>query len=393
MDLFTSFLMAAIVCNVAGVVFLVETLLRRDEGASHVWSLAYLAGMATTIAYMIWLVGGGYAAVAGGNALFVSAMGCMWLGSRRFNQRPLLLAAVVVVAGALLAAGAVLVEGPGGDGWAGWPAMSAVLVVFSALSAVETLRQPMRRIRTSWALAVVLAAVAVYYAVRLTAFLILGPDDAVFETYFGSNAASIVTVTLTIVAVVVTSVLRGVSADLRAYAWMAQGGVTSDGIMLAPTFAGALRDVTERAGWRGELVSVTSVRVEDLRQIATAFGTDVAGDVESAWREGVRRFAPSTAFVGEDDGYGLLVATVTTTAAEARRQAAAIYRGLFEALGAVTGAVIPVVGIGIALSETVGYVPDALVTVAREAATLAAVDPDSAVVFGGTGEAVRRLTE
>ncbi len=383
MDQFTASLMTAVVCNVAGVVFLVETLLRREEGASHVWSLAYLSGMATTAAYLIWASGGGYLAVAAGNALFVGAMGGMWLGSRRFNQRTLAAGVGVVIALMLATAGAVIVRGAGGGDWAGWPMMCGGIVVLSALAAIETLRRPMRRNRSSWALAVVLAIVSVYYLLRLTVFLLLGPDSTLFVTYFGSTAGSIPTITLTIVGVVVTSVLRGRRAELRTYSWMMQGGVTSDGIMVSKTFLGALRDMTERAGWRDELVSVTAVRVEDLRQIATAFGVEVAGEVEGAWRQGVRRFAPSNSFVGEDDGRGLLVATVTTTAAEARRQAGAIYRGLFDALGAVTGAVIPTVGVGIALSETVGYRPDALVDTAREAAALATVASESSVVFGG----------
>ncbi|MFT4212837.1 MAG: hypothetical protein QM626_13315 [Microbacterium sp.] len=394
MDLFTTTLLTAIVCNVAGAVYLVETLLRRDEGAGRAWSLAYLSGMATTVAYMMWAAGiGGFVAVAAGNALFVSTMGCMWLGSRRFNHRRMPPAVLVVVAGGLLTAVAVIFYGPDGGGWAGWPVMGAVLIVLSVCAAIETVRRPMGRIRTSWALAVVLAVAAAYYAVRLAVFMTAGPESDLFAIYFGSNSASIVTVTLTIVAVVVTSVLRATRADLRAYAWMSRSGVTSDGIMLGPTFASAVTDITERAGWRGELVGVISVRVEDLRQIATAFGMDVAGDVEGAWRQGVRRFAPSTSFVGEDDGRGLLVATVPATAAEARRQAAAIYRGLFDTLGAVTGAVIPVVGVGVALSETVGYDTEGLITAAREAAMSAAVNPDSSVVFGGSSDAARRLIE
>jgi GGDEF domain-containing protein len=204
-------------------------------------------------------------------------------------------------------------------------------------------------------------------------------------------AANVFTVVLTIVAVVVTSVLRATRSELRSYAWMSSAGITSDGIMLAPTFLAALGDIVERAGWRTEPVAVIAVRIEDVAQIRTAFGADVAGDVLHAWRQGVRRYAPSTGLVGEDGENGLLVVTRAATAADARRQAATIYRGLFESLGAVTSAVIPVVGVGVALSETVGYRADSLVGSAHRAAADAATSIEASVLFGGVDEAIDDL--
>lgn len=392
LDLFTASFMTAIVCNVAGAAFIVETLLRRDEGMGRVWSLAFLCGMATTIAYMMWASGvGGFVAVALGNALFVSTTGCMWLGSRRFNQRSLLVPGGVVVGAAMLTAGAVLLDGPAGGDWAGWIVMGLVLVGLAALACVETFRAPMRRIRSAWALGVVLGAEAVFYLARVVVFVAVGPDSAVFTRYFSTNAASVVTVVLTIVGVVVVSVLRASHADLREYVWMSRAGVSSDGILEAATFEATVVDMAQRAEWRRETVSIISVRVEDLRQIGLAFGVDVAGAVAGAWRQGVRRFAPSASVVGEDGATGLMVATIVGSAAEARREAAAIYRGLFQSLGGITGAVIPVVGVGVALSETVGYDIDALMAAAREAAARAAVSPDASVAFGGTDAASRRL--
>jgi hypothetical protein len=44
--------------------------------------------------------------------------------------------------------------------------------------------------------------------------------------------------------------------------------------------------------------------------------------------------------------------------------------------------VIPVVGVGVALSDTVGYDAERLATVAREAATRAAIDVDASVLIG-----------
>ena len=62
--------------------------------------------------------------------------------------------------------------------------------------------------------------------------------------------------------------------------------------------------------------------------------------------------------------------------------AGVIYRGLFEDLGRVGGGVIPVVGVGVALSDASGYDAEALMRVAREAATRAATSVETSVLVG-----------
>jgi hypothetical protein len=380
--------MTALVANVAGAVFIIDTLLRRDDAAGRLWAIAFLSGMATTVAYASWASGtGGAVSIAIGNALFANTTGCMWLGSRKFNERRLGPAIVSVVTVDVLVAAAVLAEGPDGGDWAGWLVMGLALVVFSALAAHETWRHPMGRIGTARVLTAVFIAEGAFYLTRSVIFVVYGVDSELFLVWFGSLPANFVTVTLTIVALAVLSVLRAGRADLRGYSWMTRVGATSDGILLAPTIAAALDDVLERAGWRDETVAVIAVRVEGVDQIRAAFGDDVAGDVTHAWRQGVRRFAPSTAQVGEEGEQTLLVVTRAATAADARRQAGTIYRGLFESFGHVADAVIPAVGVGVAMTDAVGYDSTALVGAAREAAELAATSIESSVLFGGAAPA------
>jgi hypothetical protein len=386
-DLFTASLFTALVGNVAGAVFIIDTILRRDHGPGRIWAIAFLCGMATTVAYSMWAAGiGEMLPIAVGNALFVTTTAVMWLGSRSFNQRRIGLASAVTILGALVVAGAVVVEGPDGGDWAGWLTMGVSLVVFSTLAAVETLRAPMRRFGTASVLAVVFVVMAAFYLARCVVFVVAGSDSALFLDVFGSVVANYFTVVLTVVAVVVVSVLRAAQVELRSFAWMSSRGVTSDGILLAATLRTAMADVIERAGWRGELVSTVAVRMADLPEIRTAFGADVAGDVLHHWRQSVRRYAPSFALVGEDGADTLIVVTRAGTAAEARRQAAVIYRGVLESLGAVTRAVIPSIGVGVALTETVGYRSDALVESARRAASESATSVESSVLFGGASE-------
>lgn len=393
LDLFSVLVMTAIVVNVSGALFIIETLLRRDEGAGRIWALAFLAGMLTTLAYVIWVQSPeAWWAIAVGNAAFVAATGCMWLGCRRFNDRSMGWCSALVAAAVVGAAAAVFVAGPDAGDWAGALWMFVPLFAFAGAGSVECLRGELRDSRTAWVLSAVLGLQTLYYLSRTTAFVTWGPESALFREAFGTISTSIVSVVLTIVAVVVTSVLRAARAPMRGRR-RDDGEVGAEGgILSSEAFRSALSGLCDRAGWRSELVSVVSVRIDDLDQISTAFGSEVASAVADTWREGVRRHAPSDSLVAEDGPTGLLVGGLVESPRDARRQAAVVYRGLFDDLGAADaeragpgpapGAVIPVVGVGVALSDTTGYSAGALIDVARSAAIRAAADVGTSVLMG-----------
>ena len=381
LDTFSVAVVTALVVCVCGVTFIAETLVRRDEGAGRVWAVAFLCAIATTVSYLVWTLDpSNWWVVAVGNGLFVSGTGFMWLGCRRFNGRPLGWAVLVVAVGAVGAVIAAAAEGPDGGPWAGAMWMFVALMILAAAGSVEALRPEMGRLRTAWGLALVLGLQSLFYVSRITAFAVAGPDSALFRTWFGTTTASMLTVILTIVAAIVASVLRATRAPLRGHETSARPA--DDEIGLPGEFLASLSGLCARASWRSDVVGVISVRIDDLDQISTAFGSEVARAVDDAWRTSVRRHAPAEAFVGEDDGMGLLVGIRVDSLTDARRQAARIYRGVFEDLGGVTGGVIPMVGVGLALSDAVGYAPAQLVAVARDAAIRAATSVESSVVVG-----------
>ena len=115
LDLASVLIMTALVVNVSGVLFIVETLLRRDEGAGRIWSIAFLSAMLTTLAYTVWVQSDVWWAIAVGNAAFVAGTGCMWLGCRRFNGRRMRWSSILVAAAVVAAALGVAFEGDDGD--------------------------------------------------------------------------------------------------------------------------------------------------------------------------------------------------------------------------------------------------------------------------------------
>ena len=131
LDPLTQAIMTALVVMVAGVIFISETLLRREEGAGQVWALAYLAAMLTTLAYLGWAATPDmWWAIAVGNMMFVAATGFMWLGCLRFNDRLHPLSSGLVIAASLAAFLTVIVDGPNGGAWAGAGVMFLGISIF-----------------------------------------------------------------------------------------------------------------------------------------------------------------------------------------------------------------------------------------------------------------------
>lgn len=94
----------------------------------------------------------------------------------------------------------------------------------------------------------------------------------------------------------------------------------------------------------------------------------------------MRRYAPASAIVGEDDEHRLAVCALAPTAADARRLGAMIYRGCMEELARADSGLFPVVGVGVASTSDLGYALGRLLGGARAAARRAATTPGASVL-------------
>ncbi|SIT76484.1 hypothetical protein [Microbacterium sp. RU33B] len=382
LDLLTVTLLTALVVVVTSVVFIVGMLLRKDESAGRIWGLAFLAALLTVVSYLAWAASPeAWWAVAVGNAAFVGGTGLMWLGARRFNGAPMMLPVTAVAVVSAVALVVVLALGPDGGDWAGAEIMFVGILVFAGLGARECLYGEMGHHRESWGLAFVLGLQSVYYLVRTGAFFAYGPESDVFSTWFGTVETSFLTITLSIVAMVVTTVLLSGRLRLRGSVGAVTLELSNEGIMPESSFERILLDMSERAMPRGELVGVISVRVDDIRSIGTAFGSEAADIVLASLRDGVRRYAPIAAFIGQDSQNVLYVGIQPSSHDESRRIARRIRRGLFEELSGVVGAVIPIVGVSVVLSDVAGYDPASLMRAAKEASYMASTSIGTTDVF------------
>lgn len=382
MDLTTVNLIVAVVTMTAGVLYLVETILRREVGAGRVWALAFLGGMLTVTAYLFWrAIPEPWVAIAIGNASLVATAGFFWLGSRTFNGRSNRVAGAIAAVFSLITLVATLVPGPSGGDWAGSMPLFLGVATFAALGAVESRRGAMGAMWSSFGFTVMLVAVAAYYFGRAVVFAVDGPEGEVFETWFNSSNTGVVSIVLTLVALTTATMLRSGRVTLRHDATGHVLDVTPDGVLNSASFDAVLPSVAGRARAAEELLGVIALRLDDRSMIGTAFGTGEQEAIVETWKRGVRRYAPTFALVGEATDDVMLVTFGPVSGADARRTASRIQRRVLDDIAARGSAVIPVLGVGVALSEDVGYQPSDLVRSAQDAARRSSTSDDASVIF------------
>jgi len=365
-DLYTVQLATSTVTIIAGLMFILDTVLRRPDTAGRLWAVSFMGGMLTSISYAVWiLVPGAWWAVAVGNGAMVLTAGLLWCGARAFNARSdLLWVPLVVATGAGVA---VLAEGPDGGDWAGAPLLFLALAVFSGLGAAESLRRPMRSHWAARGLTVSFIVVALFYAFRTAAYFALGTEAPLFRTFFGSEAAAFVMMTLIIVMTVSLVIIR---SDRVGDTGGTGGSHWSEGEVLAPTaLRRVVEDQLERANFHDEQLIFLRVGLDEVESIYTAFGRSAGAALAGRFTAAVRRYAPPTAAIGTFDGSGeLLVVAPFPRMADARRAAIALQAGIGEQTMVEADGLRLSASIGMAGSDAVGYDFDRLLAASGEAA-------------------------
>lgn len=374
---------AGIVVVVTALTYIVGSIARRDGGGARLWALAYLLMLIGVVAYTVWGVGGqrsvGTEWAAGlGNAATVGAVGCLLLGCRAFNNAAVEGPAFMVAALSLLTGAATVAGGAPDAEWAGasWLFLSLAGLFIGVV--IHALAGRLRTSRASWAFAAAAGIQAAFSLARCVALFTVGTDSALFSEWFGLTANAIVTVSAGLVMAFCTFMLRAALSDAPRPLTSAEKPEVISSSVFRVELTGVLRRATERM----EVVAVIAVRIEDVPAISIAFGADVVQRMTWSLRDSVRRFASPFALVGDgDEPTSMYVATLSASPADARRQAGLIYRGVVQAFVTDGGAVVPGIGVGVALSQTVGYDADVLCRAALAASAEAAASEEASVVF------------
>ncbi|WP_127792749.1 diguanylate cyclase domain-containing protein [Agromyces sp. LHK192] len=384
-DLFTMQLATTTVTIVAGVMFILDTFLRRTDAAGRVWAVAFVAGILGSVAYAVWaLEPAAWWAVALGNAAVALSPGLLWAGCRAYNGRRDLV--WVALVGAVLVGLAAIVERSREDGWAGGAAMFIAIAVFAALGAAESLRAPMRENWTARGLTVMFLFVAAYYALRAAAFVVAGPDDPWFRAFLGTEAAGFVLISLIIVSVISMVVLQSERVPRPIAARAAELYLPGD--VLAPVaFRRIVEDWLDRSAFHDEQLVFSVVRLDGLGPINTAFGRSAGAAFVDRFTADVRRHTAPNSAVGWLSEGELAIVAPFARLDDARRNALAMQGGLRERpIEGVQGLRMSA-SIGLAGSDAFGHDYDRLLTAASEAVDQAAASGGDVVVGADTASA------
>lgn len=369
-DPYTMQLAVITVTIVAGVMFILDTVLRTTDAAGRVWAVAFMSGILASFSYATWIVDpAAWWAVAVGNAAVVLSPGLLWCGARAYNGRPPL--AWIALVAAAAAAIAVLAEGPDGGDWAGAIAMFSLIALFAALGVWETVRTPMRVHWAARGLTVIFVVVTGYYATRAVAFVALGPDDPWFRAVLGTEAAGFVLISLMIVAVVSLVVLQGERVPRTSGRRDLALSYSADAVLNGDSFREIVGDWLERANYHDEQLVFMRIEVDELDALNTAFGRSVGTQLLAEFTEVVRRHGSPNSDIGHDGPGALVLVAPFARLDLAVDDAEAVQGGLLDhRIEAAQGLRLSA-SIGLADTDRFGYDFERLMAAAREAAASA----------------------
>lgn len=381
-DLYSIQLATSAVVIVAGVMFILDTFLRRPDTAGRVWSASFMAGILASFSYAIWIaLPDGWWAVAAGNSALVLSGALLWTGARVYNGRRDL--AWVSIVGSGAAAVAVLAEGPHGGAWAGGPLMFVLVAGYAVMGAIESMRAPMRLNWTARGLTAMFVVVALFYAARFVVFIVSGPDSMIFQVFLGTEASAFVIIALVIVTVVSMVILQSERVPRVGESIAGPSVYTGDGVLTSSAFRGLVEDWLERANFHDEQLVVASVCLDERDAIDTAFGRSAGTELVAEFTAGVRRYSTPNAAIGAVGAGELLIVAPFVRMEDARRNGLAIQSGLRDRPIEQAMNLRISASIGLAGTDAHGYDYDVLVAAATEAAGRAREHGGDAVVLAG----------
>lgn len=378
-DLYTIQLATTTVTMVAGVMFILDTFLRKTDAAGRVWAVSFMAGVLSAVAYAAWVVmPAGWWAVAVGNAAIVLSGALLWSGARAYNGRTHLV--WLGAGGATVAGVSVLLAGPEGGDWAGALVLFALIATFAGLGAAESLRTPMRGNWTARGLTVMFVVVGLLSASRAVVFLVAGPDHPVFSTLLGTEAAAFALIALIIVTLASLLILQserrpdGPGRQQRARAFDAES------VLHESAFRDLVDDRLERTNFHGEQLVLMRIELDELDALNTAFGRSIGAQLLGEFAGVVRRHSSPSADIGAVAPGVLVVAAPYASLEGARSDAEAVQAALRDHRIDATQGLRLSASVGIVGTDQLGYDFDGLMLAAADAAARARASGGDAIV-------------
>ncbi|NQX35501.1 GGDEF domain-containing protein [Herbiconiux sp. VKM Ac-2851] len=377
----TLLLTATFVILLCGVSFIVNTAMRRNDASGRLWSLSFLGGMLTALSFSAWNVAPElWWVLVIGNSAYVVSIGALWSGARVFNGRSSLV--WIALAGGGVIALLTAIEGPAGGAWTGSSGLFAGIAVFAGLGGAETMRSRMRRNLNARILSFCLWIVCAYYVLRTSIFVTLGPSSDVFQTYFGSQTTTIITILLVLLSTISLSILQAERSGARALGDVTVGVHSVVGVLSAAPFMQQWADWIERSSFHGERLAMVAMDVDNLPQMNMAFGRDFGDRAIRSVAQIIRHHAPTCSLLGHTGAGRFVIVAVVATANDAEELAIRLQTALVDEPIDTEQSLRATASFGVVDTETFGYGLPVLRSALDAAASEARDEGGNRIVLG-----------
>ncbi|MEO5533588.1 MAG: diguanylate cyclase [Pseudolysinimonas sp.] len=318
-DVPTLYVVTTLVTLAAGAAFLLQTMLRRNDAAGRLWSVAFICSIFAAFASLIATSSDqNWWAFAIGNGFYVTGTGLIWAGARVANRRRSMLP-VVVLAGVFVAIVRVM-SGTDGVLHSGLATTYLGAGVFLALAAIEFASRDLRKVALGPFLAVALSLASAFYAARSVTSLAIGPDDPAYQALFGPATSSLLEIGA---AVVGTLALSSIQSDRFKVSEQidAEFGqrVAIDGVLQPLTFREVAESWLMRAIRERITLVMLMIDIADLDEVVIAFGRSAGDAAVRATGRVTLLHAPTSSVIGRlaSQRFVMLMELPTTDSVEA----------------------------------------------------------------------------
>lgn len=334
------------------MLFYFITFRRTRSPYSGWWCMALLLFLVGNAAY---LLGGTVHQVwanPAGNVLLVAAAASICAGARSLRATALRPWQLAVAPGATAVAS--ILDHPATNIWAGGPVYLAFMALLIGLSSREVFLIERDYSRVHRPLAVGAGILAVFYAGRLIAFLIDGPEGQVFTSVFGSASMTVFSIVTLVVASFTMAELsyEQQTRDLRSRATV--DGLT--GLLNRSAFLDLAENELRRLRRTGTTASLILADLDHFKAINDQFGHSAGDSALQAFARACAGTVRSTDLVGRYGGEEFILLLPGVTPDRAQEIAAGISVRLHQSGSAVIPR-LPTVSYGIA---STGSGPDGL---------------------------------
>ncbi|MDQ2699479.1 MAG: GGDEF domain-containing protein, partial [Actinomycetota bacterium] len=229
-----------------------------------------------------------------------------------------------------------------------------------------------------------------FYAARTAVFVARGPDDPVFLSALGTEAAAFVLMSLIIVTLPSLIILQSERVPRLKGRNELTLSYNVDAVLNQDSFRDIVEDWLDRANFHDEQLVFMRIELDELEALDTAFGRSVGAQLVTDFTQAVRRYASPNSDIGLVAPGALVVVAPYARLEQAMADGDSVQEGLRQNPPEAAQGIRLSASIGIAGTDFFGYDFDRLMKAATDAAADARASGGDALVIAESSARGRR---